>query len=214
MRGPQNDDEFEAYLRRRSMLSGRKLESLEPPAALDDIVLARARRAIETPSPVPRYQAPRWAFPVGLAATILLCMSVLLNISLNMRRHSAELTHAAKVVAQAPADASPTAGAPASPAADAVSAPPAARVPAANAARSAAAAQYAPAPPAAAAEPAPGSGMARGRQAADPRAWLKRIESLRAQGKAEQAEAEWKRFRQAFPAYPVTSPPADSGPPK
>jgi hypothetical protein len=222
MTGPQNDDEFEAYLRRRSMLSGRKLESLEPPAALDDIVLARARRAIETPSRVLRYQAPRWAFPVGLAATILLCVSVLLNISLNMRRHSAELTHAAKVVAQAPADArptagapaSPTAGAPVSPAADAVSAPPAARVPAANAARSAAAAQYAPAPPAAAAEPAPGSGMARGRQAADPRAWLKRIESLRAQGKAEQAEAEWKRFRQAFPAYPVTSPPAESGPPK
>ena len=214
MTGPQNDDEFEAYLRRRSILSGQKLESPEPPAALDDIVLARARRAIETPSQVPRYRAPRWAFPVGLAATILLCVSVLLNINFNLHRNSREPTSEAKVAAQAPAAASTAAGAPATPPADALSAPRAAANAASDTAARSAAAQSAPAQPIASPEPAARNAAARTRQTLDPQTWLKRIESLRAQGKAEQAEAEWKRFRQAFPDYPVTSPPSESGPPK
>jgi hypothetical protein len=38
---------------------------------------------------------------------------------------------------------------------------------------------------------------------ADPELWLSQIRKLREQGKNEDADQEWKRFREAYPDYPV-----------
>jgi len=83
---PETDAEFEAYLKRRTVLPNGMSDhdKLEPPKALDAIVLQEAREAIHAQQRLNR--APRWARPVALAATILLCLSILLNISLNTHR--------------------------------------------------------------------------------------------------------------------------------
>jgi hypothetical protein len=93
MTDPEQDEAFEAYLKRRSVLpSGLSPDDrLEPPAALDAIVLKKAREAIKAPAAPDQgtqqmYRAPRWAVPVALAATIMLCLSVVMNISLNTNR--------------------------------------------------------------------------------------------------------------------------------
>src|SRR3954462_9308162 len=91
MTDPEQDDVFEAYLKRRAVLPALDNE-LEPPAALDETVLAKAREAIQpaAPSSAPTRlsmgRPARWAVPVALAATILLCLSVVINISLNTNR--------------------------------------------------------------------------------------------------------------------------------
>ena len=114
MTDPEQDEVFEAYLKRRPVLPTLD-DPLEPPAALDHRVLNQAREAIQpgattvagssgrntagvggvsgntmapgaTKSPLQR--PPRWAVPVALAATILLCLSVVMNISLNSNRRS------------------------------------------------------------------------------------------------------------------------------
>ena len=159
MTDPEQDDVFEAYLKRRAVLPALDHE-LEPPAALDEAVLAKAREAIQpgdgspipavakadadraavasadvdsaatppraepgantdtsraaaaarpevlaaitvanrvaaaarpevvlgAPTRLPMGRPARWAVPVALAATILLCLSVVINISLNTNR--------------------------------------------------------------------------------------------------------------------------------
>ena len=109
MTDPGQDDVFEAYLKRRAVLPALDNKP-EPPAALDAAVLAKAREAIQpagrsrisaaanadvdgaaTGSPgaatkLPMGRPARWAVPVALAATILLCLSVVMNISLNTSR--------------------------------------------------------------------------------------------------------------------------------
>jgi hypothetical protein len=56
---------------------------------------------------------------------------------------------------------------------------------------------------------------AAGRHPADPKAWLQQIDALRAAGKIEQADAEMRRFRAAFPGYAAKpAPPASSESPK
>jgi len=114
MTDPEQDEVFEAYLKRRPVLPTLD-DQLEPPAALDHRVLNQAREAIQpgattvagspgrntagvggaggnTMSPgatkSPLQRPPRWAVPVALAATILLCLSVVMNISLNSNRRS------------------------------------------------------------------------------------------------------------------------------
>jgi hypothetical protein len=95
MTNPEHDEGFEAYLKRRSVLPNALDDRLEPPAALDEIVLQRAHEAIKAQAaPAAKQQtdrAPRWAMPVALAATILLCLSVVLNISLNTNRPTPDL---------------------------------------------------------------------------------------------------------------------------
>ena len=93
MTDPEQDETFETYLKRRSVLPEALDDELEPPAALDHRVLEEARKAIRAQA-APDHgkqqiaRAPRWAIPVALAATVLLCLSVVLNISLNTHRKS------------------------------------------------------------------------------------------------------------------------------
>ena len=111
MTDPEQEEVFDAYLKRRSVLPALD-DKLEPPVALDEKVLTQAREAIlpvgrsanrstETASGASDGSAarrgstksslqrpPRWAVPVALAATILLCLSVVINISLNTHRPS------------------------------------------------------------------------------------------------------------------------------
>jgi hypothetical protein len=91
MTEPGSEDEFEAFLKRRTVLPNGMSDDdkLEPPKALDAIVLRKAREAIHARRQPNR--APRWATPVALAATILLCLSIVLNVSLNTNRPAANL---------------------------------------------------------------------------------------------------------------------------
>ena len=110
MTEPQSDDEFETFLKRRTVLPNGMSDDdkLEPPKTLDALVLKRAREAVRERRQSNR--APRWAAPVALAATILLCLSVVLNVSLNTNRPAGDLRRqAADTAVRAPA-------APASPA--------------------------------------------------------------------------------------------------
>ena len=89
MNAPDRDEEFAAFLKRRTLLPElpHQPEKLEPPAELDERVLSQARAAIHAQrQPV---RVARWARPVALAATILLCLSIVLNITLNTRHPAA-----------------------------------------------------------------------------------------------------------------------------
>jgi hypothetical protein len=87
MSGSERDDEFDAYLKRRVRFDRRlrSLDRLEPPAELDRIIIAQARQSIQVAPPAPLFRgaglpAPRWALPMGMAATILISLSVLLDL--------------------------------------------------------------------------------------------------------------------------------------
>ena len=107
MTDAEQDEAFEAYLRRRQLLPTAHDDRLEPSAKLDDLVLGRAREAIQArgapdPAKSQATRPPRWAVPVALAATLLLCLSVVMNISLNTSRRSAESTRVAAASYNAP----------------------------------------------------------------------------------------------------------------
>jgi hypothetical protein len=187
---PERDDEFEAYLRRRSALltHARSEENLEPPDNLDDIVLKTARQAIQSPEGLPLYKAPRWALPVALAATLLLCVSIAVNVSLNSRKANTLAAPAAapkgdvilpEVVAPHRDDAPPVVAERVAPGAPA---PPA---------------STSSAHPTDASQPAPPT---------SPQTWMARINALRAAGKTAQADAELRRFRATFPGYRADGP--------
>ena len=321
MTDPEQDEAFESYLKRRSVLPNTPLpdDRLEPPPALDAIVLKKAREAKAPAAPDTGKQqtqrAPRWAVPVALAATIMLCLSVVMNISLNTNRPTQRLTAArddgdrresvpgdipsrevvlpeAKL-AEAPAPHAPVvaeqrSSGPVSSAPSAAAPPPAPVAPAGAPEQASAYEESAPAPaaneprvaarsaadkatalkksadasvrgnaaagggtvargalqpanvatqaadstqvaaaggtPAAAEDGTPQTAAAGGRQAAaagepkhpaDPKAWLRQIDALRAAGKNELADAEMGRFRAAFPGYAAKpAAPASSEPPK
>jgi len=103
-------DEFDTFLKTRTLLPNGMSDhddKLEPPKALDAIVLKEAREAIRARQQPSR--APRWATPVALAATILLCLSILLNVSLNTNRPASNLQRMAAATAEkaSPPSASP-----------------------------------------------------------------------------------------------------------
>jgi hypothetical protein len=93
MSDSEQDDEFEAYLKRRTPIDKRmsSLDQLEPPPELDRIVIGKARKAIHGGSPFNLYHAPKWALPVGLAATILISFAVLLDLGVRAKRNDASL---------------------------------------------------------------------------------------------------------------------------
>jgi len=91
MSDPEQDDEFEAYLKRRAPggSMGRPFhkgintpDRLEPPPELDRIIIGNARRAIQGATPRPLYRAPKWALPVALAATIVISFAVVFELGL------------------------------------------------------------------------------------------------------------------------------------
>jgi hypothetical protein len=90
--GPEHEDEFEAYLKRRLPIHQRlsALERLEPPDELDRLVIRKARQAIQSRSPIRVFRAPKWALPVGLAATIVISFTVLLNLGAHAVKHQEE----------------------------------------------------------------------------------------------------------------------------
>jgi hypothetical protein len=77
-------DDFEAYLKRRVSIDRRLalIDRLEPPPELDRIIIGKARAAIQTPAPAAIFKAPQWAVPMGLAATILVSLSMLLDLGM------------------------------------------------------------------------------------------------------------------------------------
>lgn len=231
MTEPRSDEEFETFLKRRTLLPNGMTDDdkLEPPKALDALVLKRAREAVREQQQSNR--APRWAKPVALAATILLCLSVVLNISLNTNRPTGDLRRQAPATADKAPAAAPgaaTAGglreevvtgaapreailpeakvaeprAPRPPVLAQTRAPTPGSPPAASAASVTSAAQ---APASATAPP----------HSRDPEAWLRQIDALRAEGKTAQADSEMQQFRAMFPAYSAKPRlPAPSEPPK
>jgi hypothetical protein len=58
------------------------IDRLEPPPELDRIIIGKARAAIQSPAPVAVFKGPRWAVPMGLAATILVSLSMLLDLGM------------------------------------------------------------------------------------------------------------------------------------
>jgi hypothetical protein len=85
MSDAEHDPEFEAFLKRRSPMHRRlsDFDHAEPSVDLDRLVLTRAREAIEVPPQAPIYRATRWAMPLGIAATILIAFTLVLNIDRN-----------------------------------------------------------------------------------------------------------------------------------
>jgi hypothetical protein len=243
------DDEFEAYLKRRASLKEGSTppEGLEPPPELDRIIIGNARKAIQSATPMPFYRAPKWALPVGLAATIIISFAVMLELGMRARQQkqidapahepvatdlyaeAPEVVNAPAIAITAPQAADHprlakrgTAGARAGvrhirlPPIPTVPWPPAVTP---NTTSVVAAAAQPPADKArtrlARAEVAAArsridtesAGDAAAEAPAAPGPWLSQIEKLRNEGRTAEAEQEIKRFRAAFPAYPV---PAES----
>jgi hypothetical protein len=74
------DEKFEAYLAGKSLVSEKyaELRDVEPPEDLDAVILAEAARAAKTHS----HATPtrRWVIPVSVAATVMICFSLVWNI--------------------------------------------------------------------------------------------------------------------------------------
>ena len=106
MTGPEYDAELEAFLKRRSPMHRRLSDSdhAEPSVELDRLVLNRAREAIDTPGQ-PLFRTSRWALPVGLAATILIAFTVVLNIDHHEAKVASNASPAAEAAPKAPAPA-------------------------------------------------------------------------------------------------------------
>jgi hypothetical protein len=115
MSDAEHDPEFEAFLKRRSPMHRRlsDFDHAEPSVDLDRLVLTRAREAIEVPPQASIYRATRWAMPLGIAATILIAFTLVLNIDRNAPTATANSQVASdeRVASQA----SPTAAAAPSP---------------------------------------------------------------------------------------------------
>jgi hypothetical protein len=219
MTGPEYDAEFEAFLKRRSPLHRRlsAIDNAEPSVEIDRLVLNRAREALDTPAQ-PLFRSSRWALPMGLAATILIAFTVVLNIDRHGAKAKADTAAPAAAQEQAApvARAEKTAGPPAALAKryEIPEAPDAANA-AANAARltasSSAGASRLSIPPAAEARTAPAAAPDPNDPHSSPEAWLREINRLRAAGKTAEADRELVAFREAYPthpAYSVATPPA------
>lgn len=108
MADSDHDDDFEAYLKRRVPIDQRMktVDRLEPPPELDRVIIGKARNAIQNSPPVPMYRAPRLALPVGLAATLLIAFTIVLDLGIRSGRRqpeSAAATPSEPVAAPAPA---------------------------------------------------------------------------------------------------------------
>lgn len=125
MTGFDEDRELDDFLARRSVLHRRLADRdhAEPSADLDRLVLDKARTAIDIHSGAQMYRAPRWALPMGLAATVVLALAIVVHFGRFQpndqgyaKTASAEQVLSAPVTdmaAAAPAESQPPAPAPA-----------------------------------------------------------------------------------------------------
>jgi hypothetical protein len=220
--------DFEDYLQRRTLLPGGREPPAEPPASLDALVLRRAQDAIRT-LPL-RRPTRRWAVPAAAAAVLVLAISIAIDVGIGPRgngsgqvslkrqaavadtgmaqhtdeRAQAALTESAEPSApgELPRAQAPLAGKPSTE--RRLGAPSAL-----SAFSTADAARPAVSPPL----PADADAAGKAAPAPDPGAWLRRIQALRAQGHAQEADAELRRLRAAFPAYPIALPTSPPGAP-
>jgi hypothetical protein len=194
----------------------KSIDPLEPPAELDRIVIGKARKAIQATSALRPYRAPKCALPVGLAATILLCFAILLDLGVRAKRNDASLqaalsapsvkTAPAQVPAQTAVQARPEVPSPAAPADPVWAEKASPRAADAEEALSAdgARSRFARAEKAAKrARAEPETTDARPAPPVPAATWLARIDELRKSGQTAAAESEMKRFRVAYPDYPV-----------
>ena len=189
----------------------RALGAEEPPRALDEAILAAARR-----------RPSRWRVPLSIAAVLVLAVGVTLRML--PQRPDAESVALAPQVIQTPRPAAP---APAAETAKSAAAAPArelarAAAPAASASDTAKAAAPAPvqegarpaARAAAAADAAVAGAAAAPRMRAEsaaklssapltPEVWLARIAELRKEGRTREADESLAEFRKRYPDYKI-----------
>jgi hypothetical protein len=204
-------------------------DPLEPPPELDRIIIGNARKAIQGARPPPLYRAPKWALSAGLAITFVISLAVVLLIGLHLK-HQNELAARAQeafsnqLVAAAPqtpaaAEAAvkllklpaiPTKPWPPAPASNKAPAAGVTAQPSADKARNrlarVAVAASRSRVEAEAIEAGPNGAPAPAASAEHPEAptWLGQIEKLRSEGHTAEAEREIKRFRVAYPEYPIS----------
>lgn len=179
--------------------SYRALGREEPPRALDESILAAARR-----------RRPRWAVPVSIAAVVVLAVGVTLRVQLEQPQEAEKVALEPQVmqvpaaVVPSPAQEDRSRAAPPPRAAQERVAPAAAPVP-----QSATRKLEVPAAPAAdRAEVAgrPSAGTSVGKISAPPEAaeqWLERIAKLRDAGKVREADESLAEFRRRYPDYRI-----------
>jgi len=82
----EHDEELERFLERRSSLHERlsRADDAQPPAELDQLVLTQAKEAISA-STGHTLRSKRWVMPVALAASLVLVVSVVLNVDRERR---------------------------------------------------------------------------------------------------------------------------------
>lgn len=78
----RRDDEFEDFLSRRKPIFRGIEDPLEPPDELDRIVLHQAREAVEGARPQRMYKGARWGAPLAIAATLVLALTVILQVGM------------------------------------------------------------------------------------------------------------------------------------
>ena len=174
------DDEFDEFLSRKRPVFRRPTDDeIEPPNDVDRLVLRQARDAIKPAQPERMYRGPGWGVPLAVAATLLVCLSMVLHVVMPRKTAPADATQqVAQRVNAAPAG--ETGAAPSTVAAPSTTAAPAAMPADASAGI-------------AAATDTPWRG--------DARSWLAEIERLRAEGKAAEADAELTLYKRQHRAY-------------
>jgi len=184
----------------------RALGGEEPPRALDEAILAAARK-----------RPSRWRVPLSIAAVLVLAVGVTLRML--PQRPEAESVALAPQVMQTPRPAAsppapardqakPAAGAEAAAEVAAADALAESRMRSDIAAKPASRASAAPTPAAAGA--AAESSVLAGKLARaelSPQAWLERIAELRKQGRTREAEESLAEFKKRYPDYRVPEPP-------
>lgn len=76
------DDEFEDFLTRRKPIFRGIEDPLEPPDELDRLVLHQAREAVQGARPQRVYKGARWGAPLAIAATLVLALTVILQVGM------------------------------------------------------------------------------------------------------------------------------------
>ena len=76
------DDDFDDFLKRRKHVFRGIEDPLEPPDELDRLVLHQAREAVEGDRPQRMYKGPRFVAPIAIAATLVLAVTVILNVGM------------------------------------------------------------------------------------------------------------------------------------